>query len=376
MKISVISFTRAGAAKNLEVVGILQEKKHQAASFSWHKYTGRKLIPFQKLDQLLTDLWDKQDAFVFLTDTETAMRAVIPFLSDPKKGPAVFVMDERGQFVLTLVNGSFAGAQDWCRQFAQMVNAVGVVTGNAAAEELFSMDAFAQNNHLQVQDVYRIRAVKEALAAGEPVGIYSDYPIEGVLPEGFVALGKLAGMMQTAMPGVSPEVLQHMAHKGFQSGAASDKTPVPEVGISITDDWEAPRFAKECRMYPKNLVMAIYCDKGKTMEELEYFVKNALTDARLSRKRIQTVFSLEEKAQEQGILQLADRWGIPFFTYSAKQLAGKDRQRTDVTSGLPLSILCDRCALLGSRQGDLRIAHKMADGMMVSVCEQAVELTF
>ena len=55
MKISVISFTRTGAVKNLEVTGLLQEKKHQAASFSWHKYTGRKLIPFQKLDQLLID---------------------------------------------------------------------------------------------------------------------------------------------------------------------------------------------------------------------------------------------------------------------------------------------------------------------------------
>ena len=80
MKISVISFTRQGAAKNLEVVSILQEKKHQAASFSWHKYTGRKLIPFQKLDQLLNDLWDKQDAFIFLSDTELAMRAVITWL--------------------------------------------------------------------------------------------------------------------------------------------------------------------------------------------------------------------------------------------------------------------------------------------------------
>ena len=121
--------------------------------------------------------------------------------------------------------------------------------------------------------------------------------------------------------------------------------------------------------------MAVYCDKDKTREELEQFVKNALNDARLSRKRIRTVFSLEEKSQEPAILELADRWGIPFFTYAAKQLV-KERQRTDVTSGLPLSTLCDRCALLGSRQGRLLIAHKMADGMMVSICEQDVELTF
>lgn len=351
MKISVISFTRAGAVKNLEVVGLLQEKKHQAASFSWHKYTGRKLIPFQKLDQLLTDLWDKQDAFIFLSDTELAMRAIIPYMSDSNEGPAVFVMDEGGQFILTLLSGSLAGAQEWCRQFAQMMKAVGVVTNGVGEENLFSLDDFAERNRLHVQDIYRIRAVKEQLAAGHPVGIYSDYPIDGVLPEGFVGLGEMAGKY-------------------------AEKVPVPEVGISITDDWEAPHFAKECRMYPKNLVMALYCDRGKTADDLERFVRGALTEAHLSRKRIKAVFSIEEKAQDESILQLADRLEIPFFTYSVRQLAGKDKMRTDVTSGLPLSVLCDRCALLGSRQGKLQIAHKMADGMMISLCEQEIELTF
>ena len=351
MKISVISFTRAGAARNLETVGLLQEKKHQAASFSWHKYTGRKLIPFQKLDQLLTDLWDKQDAFIFVSDTELAMRAVIPFLSDQRKGPAVFVMNEKGEYILTLVSGALAGAQDWCMQFARMMDAVGIASDPAGSEEQFSLDEFAQRNRLCVQDVYRIKAVKEQLAAGFPVGIYSDYPIEGVLPEGLVALGEMAGQKE-------------------------EQTAVPEVGISISDDWEAPHFARECRMYPRNLVLAVYCDKGKTAEELEHFISGALTEAHLSKKRIQAVFSMEEKSQEEALLRLADRLGIPFFTYAARQLTGRDKQRTDVTAGLPLSVLCDRCALLGSHQGRLLIAHKMADGMMVSVCEQAVELTF
>lgn len=351
MKISVISFTRAGAVKNLEVVGLLQEKKHQAASFSWHKYTGRKLIPFQKLDQLLEDLWDKQDAFLFLSDTELAMRAIMPHITGQKEGPAVFVMDEQGQFALTLVTGSFVGAQDWCVQFARTVGAVGVITKNADTELDFSLEQFAQENHLHIQDIYRIRNVKEQLAAGKMVGIYSDYPIEGVLPEGFVPYGQAAG-----------------------KNAA--KTVVPEVGISITDDWESPRFAKECRMYPKNLVIAIYCDKDKTADELEHFVSSALTEAHLSKGRIRAVFSLEEKAQEEGLLQLADRLAIPYFTYSVKQLVGREKKGKENHAGLPLSVLCDRCAVLGSRQGRQLIGHKMADGMMISVCEQAVELTF
>ena len=266
-------------------------------------------------------------------------------------GHIVFVMDEKGQYVLTLLEGALAGAGDWCMQFAQLVNAVGVVTGRSREEELFSLDAFAHKNRLHIQDVYRINAIKEKLKAGEKIGIYSDYPIEGVLPEGFVPVGEMAGRNV-------------------------ERLPVPEVGIAVTDDWEAAHFAKECRLYPKNLVMAVYCDRGKTAEELDLFIGSALTEAHLSRERICAVFSIEEKAQEQGILELAERMEIPFFTYTSRQLAGSRMQRKDVTSGLPLSVLCDRCAILGSGQGSLKVAHKMADGMMISVGEQNVELTF
>jgi len=353
MKIGVISFTRQGAARNLEVVGILQDKKHQAASFSWHKYTGRKLIPFQKLDQLLADLWEKQDAFVFISDTELAIRAVIPFMKNGKQGPAVYVMDEGGNYVLTLLSGALAGASDWCRQFAKMIGAVGVSMEAVSQQDIFSLDDFACKNRLLVQDVYQIRRIKEALAAGQPVGIYSDYPIEGVLPEGFVAIGEKAG----EVPG---------------------QTIRPECGIAVTDNWEAPFFAKECRMYPKNLVMAVYCDMEKTAEELERFVGNVLTEAHLSKERISAVFSLEDRTQHPGILQMTDHLGIPFFTYSIKQLCGREKSDAgqSVPVSLPMAVLCDRCALLGSHQGRLLIAHKLADGMMISVCEQAAELAF
>lgn len=343
MKISVVSFTRAGAARNLELVRILQENNHQAVSYSWHKYTGRKLIPFKSLKLLLQDLWDSQDAFLFLWDLEHVARAVSPYLKRMSEGPAVMVMDEAGQFVLPFSAGNLQGADAWCMWLAQLVEATPVIMRASLIAESFDPDVFARKNQLHIQDIFRIRSVVRALSAKEAVGIYSDYPIEGVLPEGLVGIGTV------------------------MSGTAQVAGMVPEVGISITDDWEAPRFAKECRMFPRNLVLGVICTEASGMAELEQFVMGVLAENHLSKDRVCGLFSTRELAEAQGLRKLADRLDAPFFTYVKEQIA---------ESGMGSEEICEACARLGSMNGKALVSCSKKDDMLVVVYEKELKLSF
>ena len=80
MKISVVSFTRAGAEKNLELTGLLQSKNHQAASYSWHTYTGRRLIPFQSAELLFADLWKGQELIILLGRMDQVIQKIAPLI--------------------------------------------------------------------------------------------------------------------------------------------------------------------------------------------------------------------------------------------------------------------------------------------------------
>ena len=104
--------TRAGAKKNLELGRLLSGKKHQAVSYSWHTCTGRKLVPFQSFEQLMSDLWREQELFLVLTDVPQAVRILGPYLQ--RKGPAIFSMDEAGRFVIPFSFGQTDGMEDWC----------------------------------------------------------------------------------------------------------------------------------------------------------------------------------------------------------------------------------------------------------------------
>lgn len=343
MKISVISFTRAGAEKNLELTAVLQEKNHQAASYSWHKFTGRKLIPFQSLKLLFADLWDSQEVFLFLGDMEKVAGALLPFSKEHGMGPAAVIMDEEGRYVIPFSKGRMQGLNGWCTQFAQTVGAMPVIMSPSEASSRFAVDAFARRNGLHIQDLFRVQTLAAALSEGEKVGIYSDYPVDGVMPEGMVGIG--AVMMDEENP----------------------PAKTPECGISITDDWEAPHFAKECRMYPRNLALGIVCDPGCPSEELEQFVYGVLAQNHLSRERVSAVYSLSELAKEAGIVEFADRLDIPYYTYSRPQLSGQSAEGGE---------LCENCAKLGSGHGKCIVFCEKSERLSVSVYEKTAVLHF
>lgn len=343
MKITVISFTRAGAGKNLELVRLLQENNHQAASYSWHKYTGRKLIPFKSLQLLFHDLWDNQEAFIFLWDMERVARAVLPFWKEKGDGPAVIIMDEAGKFVIPFLKGNRKGTDAWCEWFAQLIDAVAVITDGIREEEKFDVGAFARKNQLHIQDVFRIKTIATLLSQGGQAGIYSDYPVEGVLPEGLVGVGRV------------------------MTDAKQPAGPAPECGISITDDWEAPHFAKECRMFPRNLVLGAVCGPKTDVSVLEQFIVSVLTENHLSKERVGEVYSPHSLGQESAVAALAQRMDIPHFTYSREQLPEGSGRTAEI---------CTACAMLGSRGGKVQVEIRQKDDMAVSVYEKKIELSF
>ncbi len=343
MKISVISFTRAGAKKNLELTAVLQRKNHQAASYSWYTFTGRRLIPFKSFRLLLEDLWDSQEVFLFLGELEQIAGAYVPFLKEKGEGPAAVVMDEEGRFLIPFAKGRIQGLNGWCQQLAGLVDATPVILSRGEKARRFEVDAFARKNGLYIQDLFRIQTVAEALAAGHTVGVYSDYPVEGVMPEGMVGVGAVMADPQ-----------------------AGEGRP-PECGISITDDWEAPHFEKECRMFPMNVVIGVSCEAGSDVLGLRQLVVETLAGNHLSKERVCAIYSGAPLAKEPAVTELAEWLDVPFFTYDPEQLPEKSEDGAR---------LCERCARLGSGNGTCLVQGQGGADMMVSVYEKKTELGF
>lgn len=268
------------------------------------------------------------DAFVFVGAVGIAVRAIAPFVRNKLRDPAVLAVDERGSFVIPLLGGHVGGANELARRLAEALSAVPVITTATDINDVFSVDTFARQQHLAIVEKDEIKHLSGALLEGKPIG--------ALTPEcGFVIAGKPVG-----------QPFSHTLH-----------------------------------LVPQDLVLGVGCRKGMSGEALYRFVTDVFDTQGWSLYRIRAVASIDVKREETGLIELAERLGVPFLVYSADQLAaqqGDFHSSGFVRRTVGVDNVCERSALCaavcegwlspGSRFENFCLLSKQAgDGMTLAV---------
>ena len=88
------------------------------------------------LKKHVVSLWQNQRAFVFCLATGVVVRLIAPLLEDKSRDPAVVVIDEKGQFVISLCSGHQGGGDRLAQLIATQLGATPILTGASASLEL------------------------------------------------------------------------------------------------------------------------------------------------------------------------------------------------------------------------------------------------
>src|SRR5919199_3339142 len=88
----------------------------------------------------VASLWHTHRAFVFCLATGAVVRLIAPLLEDKSRDPAVVVVDEKGQFVISLCSGHQGKADQLARLVALQLGATPVLTGASASLGLPGVD--------------------------------------------------------------------------------------------------------------------------------------------------------------------------------------------------------------------------------------------
>ena len=79
-------------------------------------------------------------------------------------------------------------------------------------------------------------------------------------------------------------------------------------------------FANSVIFRPKSLVLGLGCDRDTPFEIIERGVLYHLAAAGLSVKSVKSIASIDKKADEPGLLKLAEKYKWPFQVYPAAEL--------------------------------------------------------
>ncbi len=277
MKVDLISFTREGAFLCRSIAAGLSSAGHGCSAYGKELFAEEAgILPLMdSLDQWAANAFAHSDALVFVGASGIAVRAIAPYVKDKTVDPAVAVVDEKGKYAISLLSGHLGGANDLARSIAGIIGAEPVITTATDVNGQFAVDEWAKKNHLRIGDGQLAKEISAAILNGEPVGVSSDFPIEGPLPEKLYY------------------------------------TEEQKIGFRISIYEEDGPFEKTLQLIPKTVTVGIGCRKGVSMEAVEELLDQIRKEHKISIKAIERICSIDIKKEEAALKQLADKLGVP-----------------------------------------------------------------
>jgi cobalamin biosynthesis protein CbiG len=105
---------------------------------------------------------------------------------------------------------------------------------------------------------------------------------------------------------------------------------------------------RKLRIIPRVVCVGIGCRRGTPAEEIEDAVLEALRENVISPKALAALASIDLKAEEEGIKELARKYKLPFLVYSAEELGEAPGEFTGsefVMSVTGVDNVCERAAV-------------------------------
>ena len=234
MKIALICFSLTGQETGEKLCCGLEKAGITAVLAKKSKYLPDSI-------KVSTSAWAGEkfpdsDALIFIGATGIAVRSIAPYVASKKSDPAVLVIDECGRFVISLLSGHLGGANELALKAAEILHAVPVVT--------------------------------TALLAVKNVGFYSEFPVEGKLPEGLVLCDEYGKPVRHAQDDIlkDEESFGGCGDLCRNTGSIMADEAKTDCGVAVTVHTSCRPFPYTTQVVPKCLTLGLGCRKGKDAE--------------------------------------------------------------------------------------------------------------
>ena len=298
----------AVTGRGLDQARCLRERLRTGEIFRPDRYgppsRGREQSFDGPLSERVPELFARFDHLVFFLAAGAATRLIASCLGSKTTDPGVIVVDEAGEFVVPILSGHEGGANSLARRIAGALGATPVVTTGSEAGGGFSLPSLEDRFGWVPEPAARLKPVARAL-----------------LDHALIAVVQEIGGGRTWLDGRPlPE------HISFAASIGELPRINYENVIWITDRLvnDLGGFDEDRILWhrPKSLVLGVGCERGIPADALEEGILRVVREHGYSPTSIGTLASLDLKADEEGLLEVANRQGWDTAFFPAEELAG------------------------------------------------------
>ena len=245
----------------------------------------------------IVKLFKNNNALICLFSLGAVIRLIAPHLKDKKTDPAVIVIDDKANFVISVLSGHIGGANELTEEIAEKLGALPVITTAADVNKTIAVDLVGREFNWKIDDDSTVTKISAHMVNEEPIGILQEVGEKNWyknLPKNVMIYDNMGDLKKS----------NSKAHL-----IISDK---------IIDD----EISNESVIYrPPSLVIGIGLHWDTTKETIREGIDHCLEKFKLSSKSIAKLVSIKKPQDVQGLIDLGEEMGIPIEYVNREDLA-------------------------------------------------------
>ena len=347
-KIAILSITNNGRELALKI----KESMKSVDVFFIKKDTDYKndevIVVNKGLKEFIPQIFDKYDYLVFIMATGIVVRTIAPLIISKFSDPAILVMDEKGNNIISLLSGHMGGANEMTLYMSDLINSHPVITTATDVNKKSSLDMIAKKLNGHIDDFRdNVLKINSMLVNNEEVHLYIDgnYKIN---------------------------------HNGFT--LYDEKTDLDKVRnlVVVTNKKDINKILnknienlneKIIKVTPKDIVIGVGCKKNTNSDHMKNSLMKFLKEYNIDINAVKEIGSIEIKKDEKAIIDLAKFLDVKFKTFSVEEISKVDYlyEKSDwVKKNVGVYSVSDPVAHLLS-EGRVIINKQKYDGITFSI---------
>jgi cobalt-precorrin 5A hydrolase len=295
-KISVLAITKNG----VNIGQNLKELFPNWSVFAPEKLSnGNMTITWysEPTSEKIVELFKNNDALICLFSLGAVIRLIAKHLKGKKIDPAVIVIDDKTNFVISVLSGHIGGANELTQKIAEKIGALPVITTAADVNKTIAVDLVGKEFNWKIDDDSTVTKISTHMVNEESIGVLQDVGNKKwykELPKNVTVYDSL-------------EDLKKSKSKAY---------------LIISDKIINDGLAKESVIYrPPSLVIGIGLHWDTSKEIIKEGIEHCLKKFKLSSKSIAKLVSIKKPEDVQGLINIGKEMGIPVEYVNREDLA-------------------------------------------------------
>lgn len=296
-KVAIVCITKNG----INISKRIKEKIPSASIYaqSKHKDSSDGIIWFEKNTKIMIEeIFKEYDSIICIFSLGAVIRLISNLLVDKKTDPAVIVIDDKANFVISALSGHLGGANSLSKHIADILNSTAVITTAADVNETIAVDLLGNDFKWRIENFENVTKVSAHMVNEEKIGVYQD-------------TGETKWWNKELPKNVTiVDDIDELKSDNFRAGLIiSDKI--------ITDQL---LIGKSVIYRPKSLVVGLGFHWETTQKDIEDGIMKVLKENGLSFLSIRNLSTIDRGKSPASLGSFSDKHGIPLEFFEKEKL--------------------------------------------------------